>query len=654
MEQVIRIKDREIPVNWHSTLVVGSGCAGYNAANRLLEYGEKDVVLLTENRRAGTSRNTGSDKQTYYKLTLSGKEPDSVLEMGKTLYAGMAVDGPIALAEAASSVQCFLNLVELGVPFPRNRYGGFIGYKTDHDPRERGTSVGPLTSRKMTERLEEKALSLGLQIRDHHLVVAILADKDTYKGVLVLDTAEGDPQRMLKLYLSHSIVYATGGPANIYKDSVYPHGHYGMSGIALEAGVKGRNLTEWQYGLASLRPRWNVSGTYMQVLPRLISTDKEGENGREFLLDYFQDQYEALSQVFLKGYQWPFDIRKAQGGSSLIDLLVYTETKLKGRRVFLDYRENPFTEELDFEKLHPEARDYLKKAGAAFGTPLERLLQMNPPAYQFYLDRGVDLKVRPLEIALSAQHNNGGLAMNEWWQTNLEGFFAAGEVAGSHGIYRPGGSALNAGQVGSLRAAKYISAHRAQKSCPLVSVQEYLGDAFDRILQRMDMMDECTGEVSNVKDLLTAAQERMSAVGAPIRDSQKIRSYLEELTQTLQNFRSQVSIASEKELPELYRLYDVYLSQLFYLTAMTDYADQGGKSRGSSLYFAEDGEKPLDALENLFRFHLDPGTRDEEIQEIQTVQGKLQVTWRRREPLPVEEEFFENVWRDYREHENIV
>ena len=123
-------------------------------ADRLWQLGQHDIVLVTENRAGGTSRNTGSDKQTYYKLTLSGGEPDSVREMADTLFAGRCVDGDLALCEAALSSQCFLKLVELGVPFPRNRYGEYIGYKTDHDPRRRATSVGPYTSKQMTECLE--------------------------------------------------------------------------------------------------------------------------------------------------------------------------------------------------------------------------------------------------------------------------------------------------------------------------------------------------------------------------------------------------------------------------------------------------------------------------------------------------------------------
>ncbi len=41
---------------------------------------------------------------------------------------------------------------------------------------------------------------------------------------------------------------------------------------------------------------------------------------------------EMNGNVFLKGYQWPFDARKVIGGSSLIDLLVYIETMVKRKK----------------------------------------------------------------------------------------------------------------------------------------------------------------------------------------------------------------------------------------------------------------------------------------------------------------------------------
>ena len=138
----------ELKHSYH-TLVIGTGCAGYHAAERLWLMGVRDIAILTEGVNCGTSRNTGSDKQTYYKLSLCGGEGDSVREMAQTLYDGGAVMGETALCEAAYSTRCFMHLVELGVPFPTNEYGEYAGYKTDHDPRSRATSCGPLTSKYM-------------------------------------------------------------------------------------------------------------------------------------------------------------------------------------------------------------------------------------------------------------------------------------------------------------------------------------------------------------------------------------------------------------------------------------------------------------------------------------------------------------------------
>ena len=46
----------------------------------------------------------------------------------------------------------------------------------------------------------------------------------------------------------------------------------------------------------------------------------------------------------------------------------------------------------------PEAREYLQRAGACFGTPIQRLEHMNAPAVEFYRDKGVDLAVQPLDV----------------------------------------------------------------------------------------------------------------------------------------------------------------------------------------------------------------------------------------------------------------
>ena len=135
------------------TLVIGSGAAGLNAAVQLVLSGVQDVLILTEGLSMGTSINTGSDKQTYYKLSLCGGEADSVTAMAETYFAGGGMHGDLALVEASLSARAFMHLVNLGMPFPRDAYGQFAGYKTDHDPRQRATSIGPYTSREMCRHL---------------------------------------------------------------------------------------------------------------------------------------------------------------------------------------------------------------------------------------------------------------------------------------------------------------------------------------------------------------------------------------------------------------------------------------------------------------------------------------------------------------------
>lgn len=627
----------------YEAVVVGSGASGYHAAIRLAECGRK-IAIVTEGVMWGTSRNTGSDKQTYYKLGLGGSAADSVRDMAKDLFGCGCVDGDNALCEAALSTRCFFNLCELGVAFPCNRYGEYVGYKTDHDPRARATSVGPLTSKFMTEALQKKAEALGIPVLDGFCAVEVLRDENGVLGLLCLVRQTGE----FRLIRCPDVVLATGGPAGIYADSVYPLGHNGATGLALEAGVPLQNMTEWQFGLASVAPRWNVSGTYMQVLPRLISVGDDGEE-REFLADYFADAYEGLTMLFLKGYQWPFDSRKVQEGSSVIDLLVWRECVLKKRRVYLDYRCNPFgLKELDFSRLGKEAYEYLDKAQACFGTPLERLYHMNQPAVDLYAGFGVDLSREPLEIALCAQHNNGGISVDAFWQTELPGLFAVGECAGTHGITRPGGSALNAGQVGSLRAAQYINAY------PRPLPDE---DAFDRVARlalarHQSLCGALLSHEANVQEQMANAARDMSNSAAAIREKEAMQALSDKVKEKLASFAEEVGVKGPEELYLAYRLRDVLLVQQAVLCACIDYIQVLGKTRGSALYRDEKGTlRP--GLEELFRFIPSASEGCDMIQTVRYAPDGCHAAWRPVRPLPPEGDVFETVWRTYRENKNV-
>lgn len=644
-----------------NTVVVGTGAAGFNAADRLYSLGQKDIAIITEGLNKGTSRNTGSDKQTYYKLTLAGEVADSVYEMAKTLYDGGCMDGDIALVEAALSAQSFYHLVDIGVHFPHNSFGEFVGYRTDHDPRQRATSIGPLTSKCMTEKLEEQVKVKGITIFDGYQVIGILTDSQKNKaiGLITLNLNESEvEEKRYVLFNCTNIIYATGGPAGIYATSSYPKSQIGATGLAFEAGAWGKNLTESQYGIASIQFRWNLSGTYQQVLPRYISTEQDGSDERELLEDYFKDPGTMLDAIFLKGYQWPFDPKKIHGfGSSLIDILVYNETVINSRRVWLDFMHNPNwgskSGELDFALLGKESYQYLKNSNALFGTPIERLARMNQPAIDLYKEHNIDITKEYLEIAVCAQHNNGGLYGNYWWESNLEHFFPVGEVNGSHGVYRPGGSALNSGQVGSTRAAQFITA-RYQDYPQKTHI--FLHTTERQIKEKIDLGQQFLGNArnkTNVMNIRREIGERMTRRGAHIRSLESACEGAEEAKKQLSELTKQTQLSLPEELGHAFQNYDLLITQFVYFSAIKDYIEKGGRSRGSYLIKDPKGTLPVTNISDEFRFTLDEGSLNQKIQKVYYRDGTCEFKWDNVKPIPRENSWFENVWNDYMQ-DNII
>lgn len=652
---------KNIPFYSYNTIIVGTGAAGLAAAVRLYQLGQTQIALVTEGMLMGTSRNTGSDKQTYYKLTLCGSEPDSVRSMAETLFQGGCMDGDIAMAEAAGSTRAFFHLVDIGVPFPFNGNGEYIGYKTDHDPLSRGSSAGPLTSKYMTECLERQVRQLGIPVYDGYLAVKLLTEGDgedrKAAGILALDTkCSSEESRRFAVFGAVNTIWATGGEAGMYQASVYPVSQTGGMGVLLQEGAVAKNLTESQFGIASVKFRWNLSGTFQQCIPRYLSTDPQGGDEREFLTEYFDSPEQLLNAIFLKGYQWPFDPRKArEQGSSMIDLLVYQETVLKGRRVFLDFSQNPSALEengaVSFARLPEVARTYLENSEALLETPIQRLARMNPSAIQVYKTHHIDLYTEYLEIAVCAQHNNGGIAGNKWWETSIRHLFAVGEVNGTHGVYRPGGSALNAGQVGAIRASQYITRNYPGEG----PEKEAFFKRHEKELEKelcfaREALEESGISPLDVKEEKQQLGLRMTRYGACIRSDKGIGQALKENREQWDRFQKNHYVGNPAELKRLYQLRQLLVSQYVYLSAMKDYGERSGISRGSYLVYHGEGTLPDPRLEEVFRNRTE-GADGSVIQEISYDSQKqaCKVSWRPVRPIPKEDIWFENVWKRYRE-----
>lgn len=533
----------------YDAIVIGTGAAGYSAADWLYKFGVENIAILTNGKDMGTSRNTGSDKQTYYKISLNSSE-DSAYKMARDIMSGGSCDGELAFIEAQNSARCFFRLVELGVGFPYDDFGGFAGYRTDHDNTSRATSIGPYTSRVMVEKLEDKVLNHNkTELLDNMQVVKFLVKDGSVCGVTALNLSTN---KLENIY-SKNVIAASGAPARVYKSSVYPVSQRGLTGALINAGVRMVNFCEWQYGLASTEPRWNVSGSYMQVIPTVYSVDENGKR-REFLTDVF-GEVNACNMTFRKGYEWPFSAGRARTTSQL-DLLVKKETDA-GRRVFLDYRTNPTG--YSFDALDMDVKDYLINADAVGETPFERLKRLNPLAVELFKSKGRDLEKEALEIAVCAQHNNGGCYVDNNFETEIKGLFVIGEAAGAFGITRQGGTALNDTQVGGLVAAKKIA------ECP------------DREINCEDFPDKILPIFKKGEGEAVRLSEKMSRCAAFIRNREEMCSLLEETESLLKNG------ISAPTLSDYYYDLDTLTAANALLKAIIGTMDKTG-SRGGALY----------------------------------------------------------------------
>ena len=350
--------------------------------------------------------------------------------MADALGAGGAMDEDTAYVEAVGSARALASLQFIGLPIPQDRLGGVLRYQTDHDEVGRATSCGPRTSRLMVQALAREAIRLNVPIFNHDDRRPLARRSRRARRVgrplaMRPKRRTADNPLGLAVFLCDSLVIATGGPGELYRDSVYPRHCFGSLGLALEAGIDAVNLTESQFGIGTSARQfpWNLSGTYVQCMPYIFSRDSRG-NERNFLADYYRTTQELASNVFRKGYQWPFHAtRMLDFGSSLLDLAVFRETQA-GRKVFMDFNRNPLA--VPGRRRVRSRRGWTttstpisRRAGALLEMPLDRLRKMNPLSIELYKRYKYDITRDPLEFAVNNQHMNGGLAVDIWGETNL-------------------------------------------------------------------------------------------------------------------------------------------------------------------------------------------------------------------------------------------
>nr|EKU5182192.1 FAD-binding protein [Klebsiella oxytoca] len=654
---ILTIDNVNYPLWKADALVVGSGAAGLRAAVELKRR-QQNVLLATAGLYMGTSACSGSDKQTLFTAATAGNG-DSFLKLADALASGGAMDYDTAYVEAVGSLHTLGGLQFLGLELPEDRYGAILRYQTDHDEAGRATSCGPRTSRLMVKVLLEEVQRLNIPLLSGATVIKLLRQRDEsgtehVAGAILATGSRAHNPWGLALVVAPNVVLATGGPGELYRDSVYPNKCFGSLGLALEEGITLTNLTESQFGIGTPRSAfpWNLSGTYVQVIPYIYSVDSDGGE-HNFLADYYRTTQELASNIFRKGYQWPFHATRVMDfGSSLLDMAVAHEQQL-GRKVYMDFQRNPeaVPGDLPFslQRLDDDVRAYLENNDALAALPIERLQRMNPLSIALYKMHGHDLTQTPLQFAMNNQHMNGGIEVDIWGQTSLPGCFAVGEIAGTHGVTRPGGAALNAGQVFAMRLARYI-AHAGRRNAvddvPELAAQP-LAEVNDVILRAQ--RNESGRSLQSVKEEI---QARMSDHAGFICHVDAVRQAAQEARLLAAAVaKNALSIRHLAEIPELFMWRQMALISAAVLTMLDDYISAGGGSRGARIILDPEGDcLPLtrNGPAQLWRFRPEQASDKEKKLTIHYQQAKFIVRQKALRSLAdSKDHYFEKNWPDF-------
>jgi succinate dehydrogenase/fumarate reductase flavoprotein subunit len=276
---------------------------------------------------------------------------------------------------------------------------------------------------------------------------------------------------------------------------------------------------------------------------------------------------------------------------------------------------------------------------------------MNPGAIQLYLDHGIDLTTEPLEVAVCAQHNNGGLAADAWWESlNVQGLFPVGEVNGSHGVCRPGGSALNSGQVGALRAAEQIAATRREPTLDVAAAQ---AAAKARIAELEAWLDGASGTSASWLDERRELQARMSRAGAHIRAVAAVRTARDEARAQVSRIQTAgCSHTGGATRAEALRTRSLAIAQLAYLDAIAFQLASGVGSRGSALVQEPTGTRIHPSLPAEWAFVPEnPAFREQVLETLPSRDGSFTHRWVPRRPIPETDTWFETAWAAFRNGE---
>ncbi|EJJ4017454.1 L-aspartate oxidase [Salmonella enterica] len=381
-------------------LIIGSGAAGLSLALRLAE--KHKVIVL--------SKGLVSEGSTFYAqggIAAVFDETDSIAShVEDTVIAGAGICDRHAVEFVASNARtCVQWLIDQGVVFDTHVQPN--GKKSYHLTREGGHShrrilhAADATGKEVETTLVSRAQNHpNIQVLERsNAVDLIISDKIGLPGPRRVIGAWiwNRNKEWVETCLAKSVVLATGGASKVYQYTTNPDISSG-DGIAMawRAGCRVANLEFNQFHPTALY--------HPQARNFLLTEALRGEGA------YLKrpDDSRFMPDVDERGELAPRDI--------VARAIDHEMKRLGADCMFLDISHKPE----DFVRQH------------------------FPMIYEKLLDLGMDLTKEPIPVVPAAHYTCGGVVVDDYGRTDVDGLYAIGEVSytGLHGANRMASNSL--------------------------------------------------------------------------------------------------------------------------------------------------------------------------------------------------------------------
>lgn len=377
----------------------------------------------------------------------------------------------------------------------------------------------------------------NITVMERSVVISLIKEKAKIAGAFLLDHDDN-----LILVRCKAAVLASGGFGNIYKHNLNPHDVDGSGHIlALEAGASLVNMEFIQFIPGFTTPKYK---TLFGEHTLTYCKDFVDEDGNSILDEYLPNGLSKKECLAVRSTHGPFTYSLV---SKYFDIAMMKEIiKTKSEDGFeLVYEEGIYEDQRDFYTIY---LDWLK-------------------------ERGINLLKDKVKIAPFAHASNGGVKIDSFGRTGIEGLYAVGELAGGiEGANRLGGNSTGACMVFGKRAAKNCSEYVKHSDYAEMDEQREIANVNGLVAQ---FSTKVTSSLTP-NEVIEAIREIMWYYGNIIRDERKLLSAIKKVDELHSSFNMALYFKKDMEPKSAFRARNFLILSKILLMAMLERRESRG------------------------------------------------------------------------------